>query len=43
MKEELKRQIAAEAEKVIFANEGNYSSVNAEDNGALGRYSGTAG
>ena len=35
MKEELKRQIAAEAAKVIFANEGNYSSVNADDNGAL--------
>ena len=35
MKEELKRQIAAEAAKVIFANEGNYSSVNANDNGAL--------
>ena len=35
MKEELKREIAAEAAKVIFANEGNYSSVNADDNGAL--------
>lgn len=35
MKEELKRQIAAEAAKIIFANEGNYSSVNADDNGAL--------
>ena len=35
MKEELKREIAAEAAKIIFANEGNYSSVNADDNGAL--------
>lgn len=35
MKEELKREIAAEAAKVIFANEGNYSSVNADDNGAV--------
>ena len=35
MKEELKRQIAAEAAKIIFANEGNYASVNADDNGAL--------
>lgn len=35
MKEGLKKQIAAEAAKVIFANEGNYSSVNADDNGAL--------
>jgi len=35
MKEELKRQIAAEAAKVIFANEGNYASVNADDNGAV--------
>ena len=35
MKEELKREIAAEAEKVISANEGNYDSVNADDNGAL--------
>lgn len=35
MKEELKRQIAAEAAKIIFTNEGNYSSVNADDNGAL--------
>ena len=35
MKEELKRGIAAEAEKVIFANEGNYASVNADDNGAV--------
>lgn len=35
MKEELKREIAAEAAKVIFANEGNYASVNADDNGAV--------
>ncbi len=35
MKEELKKQIAAEAAKIIFANEGNYASVNADDNGAL--------
>ena len=35
MKEELKREIAAEAAKVIFANEGNYTSVNADDNGAV--------
>ncbi|MCM1578719.1 MAG: LysM peptidoglycan-binding domain-containing protein [Ruminococcus sp.] len=35
MKEELKREIAAEAAKIIFANEGNYASVNADDNGAL--------
>ena len=35
MKEELKKQIAAEAAKIIFANEGNYASVNPDDNGAL--------
>ena len=35
MKEEMKRQIAAEAAKIIYANEGNYSSVNPDDNGAL--------
>ena len=35
MKEELKREIAAEAAKIIFANEGNYASVNADDNGAV--------
>lgn len=35
MKEELKREIAAEAAKVIFTNEGNYASVNADDNGAV--------
>ena len=35
MKEELKREIAAEAAKIVFANEGNYYSVNADDNGAL--------
>lgn len=35
MKEELKREIAAEAAKIIFANEGNYTSVNADDKGAL--------
>ena len=35
MKEELKKQIAAEAAKIIFANEGNYASVNADDNGAV--------
>ncbi len=35
MKEELKRQVAAEAAKIIYANEGNYASVNPDDNGAL--------
>lgn len=35
MKEELKREVAAEAAKIIFANEGNYASVNADDNGAV--------
>ena len=35
MKEELKRQIAEEAAKIIFANEVNYASVNAYDNGAV--------
>jgi hypothetical protein len=35
MTEALKKQIATAAAEIIYANEGNYSSVNSDDNGAL--------
>lgn len=35
MNETLKKQVVAAAATIIFANEGSYSSVNANDNGAL--------
>ena len=37
MNEATKKEVAAAAAAIIFANEGNYSSVNANDNGALQR------
>lgn len=35
MNEVLKKQIAAQAAVIIFGNEGGYTSVNANDNGAV--------
>ena len=35
MTEQLKKEIVAAAQNIIFANEGNYGSVNADDNGAV--------
>lgn len=35
MNEATKKEVAAAAAAIIFANEGNYSSVNANDNGAV--------
>lgn len=35
MNDTLKRQVVAAATTIIFANEGNYSSVNVNDNGAV--------
>ena len=35
MKEEMKKEVAATAAAIIFANEGGYTSVNANDNGAV--------
>ncbi len=35
MTEQLKKEIVTAAQKIIFANEGNYGSVNADDNGAV--------
>ena len=35
MNETLKKQVAAQAAAIIFANEGGYTSVNANDNGAV--------
>lgn len=35
MNEALKKQVAAQAAAIIFANEGGYTSVNANDNGAV--------
>lgn len=35
MNEVLKKQVVASAAAIIFANEGNYTSVNANDNGAV--------
>jgi hypothetical protein len=35
MTDTLKKQIAVAAAEIIYANEGNYASVNADDNGAL--------
>ena len=35
MTEQLKKEIVAAAQNIIFENEGNYGSVNADDNGAV--------
>jgi LysM repeat protein len=35
MTQETKKQVAAAAATIIFANEGNYGSINADDNGAV--------
>lgn len=35
MEEKQKREISQAAQKIIFGQEGNYGSVNANDNGAV--------